>query len=272
MNLKYVPILTEVLRFYVNLSTKVSQWELPNHPAYPPPSEAPARASSPQLPNYSGSGPTFPEKGGALNSNNPYSHTEPQHSTETDAQLAARLQAEEDERAGAGSRGAADSYYGASGPVQQQQQQQQGGYYDQNQLPQREEGKGKRGLGGFLSKLSGKASGSSHGAHGGGYGGYGPPQQGYGGYPPQQGYGHGGYPPQQGYGYSGGHGGGGFGGFGGHGGGHGGFGGHGGGRKPGMGAAGGAALGLGAGLVGGALVADAIDDHDDYGGDDFGGD
>lgn len=38
--------------------------------------------------------------------------------------------------------------------------------------------------------------------------------------------------------------------------------------------AGGAALGLGAGLIGGALVADAIDDHDDYGdggGGDYGG-
>jgi hypothetical protein len=40
-----------------------------------------------------------------------------------------------------------------------------------------------------------------------------------------------------------------------------------------MGTAGAAALGVGGGLLGGMLIADAMDDHDDYGGgDDYGGD
>ncbi|GJD02128.1 WW domain-containing protein [Colletotrichum higginsianum] len=161
-----------------------------------------------------------------------------------------------------------------------------------------QEARGKSG-GGFLGKLLGKAKTGGMGGLGGSsshaqphYGGY-PQQQQYGGYPPQQQYG--GYPPSSstgpGYGAPGGYGMQG-GGYGGYGRGMGGMGGMGGGRKPGgggMGMAGGMALGAGAGLLGGALIADHINDEqqeayadgyndgndgDDFGGggDDFGGD
>ena len=244
-------------RFYVNLHTKVSQWDLPTQPAYPS-SDAPPPGAPP---GYSGSGVAYPEKD--LHSNNPYSgtHAPGGGPNESDAALAARLQAEEDQRAR--SRGAADQYYGQQQPgypggpgmMGQQQQQPQppgyvGGYpgapnpnqgYDQHQLPPREQ-KGK-GLGGLLSKLSGKASGGS--SHGGGY----PQQHGYGGYPQQHGYG-------------GGYGGGGYGAPP---------------KKHGMGAGGAAALGAGGGLLGGAMLASSMggdhggDDGGGYGGDDGGG-
>ncbi|KAI4256349.1 MAG: hypothetical protein L6R42_006268, partial [Xanthoria sp. 1 TBL-2021] len=231
-------------RFYVNLHTKVSQWDLPTQPAYPS-SDAPPPGGPP---GYSGPGVAHPEKDPY--SNIPYSgtHAPGAGQNESDAVLAARLQAEEDERArvaGGGrptSRGAADQYYGQpqqpgypGGPGMMGQQQPQppgyvGGYpgapdsnqsYDQQQLPPREQKS--KGLGGLLSKLSGKASGGS--SHGGGY-------------PQQHGYGGGGYPQQQGYG--GGYGGGGYGAP------------H---KKPGMGVGGAAALGAGGGLLGGAMLA-----------------
>ncbi|KAI4221761.1 MAG: hypothetical protein L6R36_006655, partial [Xanthoria steineri] len=55
--------------FYVNLHTKVSQWDLPTQPAYPS-SDAPPPGAPP---GYSGSGVAYPEKD--LHSNNPYSST-----------------------------------------------------------------------------------------------------------------------------------------------------------------------------------------------------
>lgn len=111
-------------------------------------------------------------------------------------------------------------------------------------LPARDQKKS----GGFLGKLLGKASGSSssHQYPQQSYGGY--PQQQYGGYPQQQ-PNYGGY-PQQGYqqGYGGGYGGSGYQ------------------QRPqksgGLGVGGAAALGVGGGLIGGMLLEDAIDDHD----------
>jgi hypothetical protein len=187
-----------------------------------------------------------------------------------DAKLAAKLQAEEDARARGGPTppagyasggGAADSYsQGYSG------QQQQGTF--PSDLPPRDDARGKDR--GFLGKLFGKGK-TPQGGQAGYGGGYpqqqqnyyqSPPPQQYGGYPqqgpPMGGYGggygqpgYGGYPPQ---GYGGGYP-------------------QGGyqqqqqqGRRPGgsgmgMGLAGGA-LGLGAGVLGGVLIADAIQDHD----------
>jgi hypothetical protein len=132
--------------------------------------------------------------------------------------------------------------------------------YQNQELPPREQKKG----GGFLGKLLGKATGGSgsHSSGGGGFGGMGgykPQQQGYGGYPQQQPYG--GYPPQGGYGQQG-YGQPGYGGYPqqGYGGGYG--------QQQmqpkksgGMGMAGGAALGAAGGLVGGMLLMDAIEDH-----------
>ncbi|KAI4130703.1 MAG: hypothetical protein LQ338_001604 [Usnochroma carphineum] len=271
--------------YYVNLHTKASQWDRPTQPAYPASPSAPAGPP----PSYAGSGPTHAEKSGEYGSNNPYTGGNPNQSqTESDAAYAARLQAEEEERARHSggrptSRGAADTYY-QQGQTPQPGGGIQGGYPGApgssqgypDELPPREQKS--KGLGGLLSKLSGKSSSSSH-YQGGGYPqqqGYPPQQGGYGGYPPQQGYGGGGYPPQQGYGGyppQGGYGGGGYGAPP---------------RKSGMGAGGAAALGLGGGLLGGALLADAMGGDDggdgggygggddgDYGGDgggDFGGD
>jgi hypothetical protein len=154
--------------------------------------------------------------------------------------------------------------YGTSSPNPGQQSP-----YPQ-ELPPRDNRKS--GGGGFLGKLIGKAkasassSGQRYGAPQGQYGGhqpqyggaphyggapgYGAPQYGqpgpYGqhgggyypqqGYPPQMGYGGHGYPQQYGRPQRSGGGG--------------------------MGMAGGAALGVGAGLIGGALVADAINDNE----------
>ncbi|KAL4789370.1 hypothetical protein BDV19DRAFT_395104 [Aspergillus venezuelensis] len=287
--------------FYINLATGRSQWEPPQQtpaltPQPPaqspiPPSEQPHNhpdQSAGAPPSYEESGPGNPsavasaegaEKKNHFSSNNPY-HSEPgtcgpdtKGTMESDAELAARLQAEEDARSRPHSAapGAAAGYYNSSS----------------NETPMSpvpsgasDRDKGKEKKKGLFSKLLGKASSSSssnnyvaHPPHhhhqqaaygyppqgygspspGPGYGapgGYYPPQQGYGpGYGPQPGYG---YPPQ-GYG-----------------------------MRPqrrqgggGMGMAGAAALGVGGGLIGGALLADAIDDdhdHDDYGGgDDFGG-
>ncbi|KAL9604224.1 MAG: hypothetical protein Q9219_000622 [cf. Caloplaca sp. 3 TL-2023] len=252
--------------FYVNLHTKISQWDRPTSPAHPPSDLPPPSYTNPLHNNTT---TTYPEK----HSYNPH----PPSQTDSDAAFAARLQAEEDERARLAtasgrptSRGAADSYYSQQGHGGGPQPPGlTGGYpgappsssgYDANELPPRTEGRSKGGLGGLLSKLSGKSSGAGHQGHyppqpaQGGYGGGGyPPQQGY---PPyQQGYGGGGggYPPQHGYGY---------------------------GAPPhkrhggGMGAGGAAALGLGGGLLGGALLADSLGGDDgggDYGGGDYGG-
>ncbi len=255
-------------RYFVNTHTKQSQWNRPTSPVYPSTTGTPPPGPPPR---YAGAGSIHNEKS-ALNTNNPYSSTNPlsgsNQNISEDERYAARLQAEEDARArqATGSRGAQADY--GSTPIPQS--------YDQGQLPPRE-GKSK-GIGGLLSKLSG---GGKHNQQQGypqqqqGYGGYpaqggygqqGYPQQGYGGYPPQQGYG--GYPPQQGYGgyppqqgYGGGYAQ----------------------QQPakkagGLGMGGAAALGVGGGLIGGALLAnefeggdDGGDNGGDYGGDDGGG-
>ncbi|KAK8160430.1 hypothetical protein BKA80DRAFT_275045 [Phyllosticta citrichinensis] len=263
--------------FYVNIYTKKSQWDKPTEPIYSPPDAAEPDGPPPSYSSGGDAKPAPSEKSG-LGSNNPWgpgaSSSHPDISE--DERLARQLQAEEDARArGGGSgngtpaahRGASDGYYGAPGA--------QGGYgqpspYGQSELPPRPEEKGKKG--GFLGKLLGKASGSS-GHHqqqphyGGGYptqqNYYGGAPQGQYGYAPQQGYyGQGGYPQQQ-YVQQRPH------------------------KSGGMGAGGAAALGVGGGLLGGMLLADAIDDHEDHaydqgyedgqdndfggGGDDFGG-
>ncbi|QIX01523.1 hypothetical protein AMS68_007040 [Peltaster fructicola] len=201
--------------------------------------------------DHSSSRPTGPEKGGAV---------------ESDEAIARRLQAEENQRAqGAGSttadRGQADSYYNNSAPYSQSgstgqaygQSGSSGQVYGQQTSPQTTSPQdGKKGLLGKVGGLlGGKLGGSrppqqAYGQQSYGHQGYG--QQGYGQYPPQQGYG--GYPPQQGYGgYA----------------------------APaaapprrsglgGMGALGGAGLGVGAGLLGGVLLGEAMEDH--HGGDD----
>ncbi|KAL6232893.1 hypothetical protein BDW75DRAFT_11321 [Aspergillus navahoensis] len=300
--------------FFVNLATGRSQWEPPQSTSTPTPS-TPAQAPVPASelthssgltdtpappPSYEESGPANPsaiasaeatdkKTAHRFSSNNPYkgeSASSPgtpgasgsgpgatKDTVESDAELAARLQAEEDARAGSAA----------------------AGYYDSNDAPHSpipsasagDRDKGKEKKKGFFSKLMSKAASASgprpgfapprphhhqpaafghppHGSYGapspgpgyGGPGGYYPPQHGYGpsvGYGPQPAYG---YPPQ---GY------------------------YGGGMQPqrrhgggGMGMAGAAALGVGGGLIGGALLADAIDDDHDYGGDyggggDFGG-
>lgn len=217
---------------------------------------------------------TGPEKGGYLNSNNPYAGSggaTGSNNMSEDEKLARKLQEEENARSG--NRGTSDGYYNHGAPGQssapgqaygQQAYGQQAYGQSSSPAPYGDQDRGKKG--GFLSKITSKLAGSSsskplgyppqHYGGGGGYGGY--PQQGYGGgyggYPPQGGmYGHGQPPRKSGMG--------------------------------GMGMAGGAALGLGAGVLGGALIADEIGDHeqdayqdgyqdgqDDDGGDFGGGD
>lgn len=195
-----------------------------------------------------------------LASNNPYGGAEggtsPKPDISEDERLARRLQEEEDARA----RGAADAYYGQGSTPQPGQY---GGYppqgaspYPQSQSPYvesapQEKGKSK---GGFFGKLLGKHGSSSSQQHGYpqqqvypqqyGQPQYGQPAGGY--YGGQPGY----YPQQQMHGRP---------------------------KKSGMGAGGAAALGIGGGLLGGALLGEALadaGDGGDYGGDggDFGGD
>lgn len=250
--------LTCLTRFFVNLSTGKSQWDPPQAPA----SGAEAAPPSEPPPSYHQAGPantaaaaSAEDKKTAIGSNNPYNPANVQNRAspsmmDDDARLAAKLQAEEDARAG-GQRtpsAAADYYSGPSRPLSTE-----GGYAagPSSQSPMPEQ---KRSKGGFLSKLMGKSSRSSSqprpqyasypqqsgGYYGGGYPqgpspqpGYGYPQGGYGGYPPQSGY----YPQQQPPRRSGG-----------------------------MGTAGAAALGVGGGMLGGLLLADAVDDMGDNGG------
>lgn len=241
--------------FYVNTFTKQSQWDKPTEPVYAPGEALPSGA--PPGYDHSASKPTGPEKSG-----NPYNSS----TSGDDEALARKLQAEEEAKAGASTtRGASDSYYGA-GQNAPYGQQNNTPAYGQNNSTSNTYGQGQPGASssshsgdqkrGFFSKLTDKLGGSQarppQQGYGGGYPsqGYPPQQQHYGqpygqqGYPPQQGYG--GYPPQQGYypqqgGYQ---------------------------QPPkrqggGMGGAGGMMLGAGAGLVGGALLMDAIDDRED---------
>jgi len=153
--------------FYVNIYTKKSQWDKPTEPIYPPPGDD---APPGPPPGYAGGGVTASDT-----KQNPY---DPQPNTESDAELARRLQAEEDERArGFGGSSSAMNDY-ANTPVPQSQSP-----YGSQELPPREQ---KRG---FLGKLLGKTGGGGSSS---------------GGYRPQQGYGGGGYgspPPQQYGGY-----------------------------------------------------------------------
>ncbi|TRX97342.1 hypothetical protein FHL15_001620 [Xylaria flabelliformis] len=258
--------------FYVNTFTKKSQWEKPTAPA-----EDPYAAPAGPPPGYTpGSGPS-----NASDSKNPFARDQGSSAGESksyynedeDARLARRLQEEEDARARAS---------GPSDPVNRGS----GSSPFPDQLPPRSSGGGVGGGGGdkargLLGKFFGgsKNKQDSHGGYGGSYGGgypgqssghsqgygynQGPPPQGYygggpppgqygGGYgQPPQGYGYGGYPQQGPYG--------GGGGYGNYGGGY---------QQPprksggGLGTAGGAALGLGAGVIGGALIADAVNDNE----------
>ena len=186
-------------RFYVNIYTKKSQWDKPTEPIYPPSSEV---FPSGPPPGYSGSGVSNPDQ-----KQNPYS-AGANLPTDSDAALAARLQAEEDERArGSTSRNAQQDYQ--STPMPQQGSGSSASPYQQ-ELPERDQKKGLFGK--LMGKVGGGSSSSSSGYQQrppqqqqyGGYGGqpqYGQQpqyaQQGYG----QQGYGQQGYGPQPGYGY-----------------------------------------------------------------------
>lgn len=225
----------------MNIYTKKSQWDKPTEPIYPP-EDAPPEGPPPTY-DHGAAKPAAAEKTG-LSSNNPYArgNAGSSHDLSEDERLARQLQAEENARAS--SRGAADSYYNQPGGSQPGYE--KPGYgqpsYGQQELPPRTDDRSSK-KGGFLGKLLGKAS-SSHSQQPQ-YGGYpqpgpyqaGPPQGAY-GYAPQQGYyGQGGYPPQQ---YA---------------------------QAParthgGLGTGGAAALGVGGGLLGGMLLADAIEDHD----------
>ena len=223
--------------FYVNIRTKQSQWDKPTEADYGGSDASPLGA--PPGYDHNSSVNTGPEKG----SNNPF-HQSPQHSgvMSEDERLARELQAQEEQRAKTGSRGASDGYYGQTPSYGGQQSQSSSG---QQSLPPREEKKG------FLSKLGSKISGGSSPKYGGGYPAqsYGQPAYGGGGGYGQPGYGGGGYgqpgygAPGYGYGPPPGAYGGGYGGY-----------------PPqrrqggGLGAGGGAALGLGGGLLGGMLI------------------
>jgi hypothetical protein len=153
--------------FYVNTHTKQSQWDKPTEPVYSNSADASPLGAPPGY-DHNNAVNTGPEKG----SNNPF-HQSPQHSgnMSEDERLARELQAQEQQRAATGSRGASDGYYGQqpSSPYGQQTQ----SSYVQQSLPPREEKKG------FLGKLSSKlGGGSSSKPQYGGYGGY--PQQSYG--------------------------------------------------------------------------------------------
>ena len=224
--------------------TKVSTWEKPTAPVYPPGEDANQPPVGPP-PKYDEktSQPVGPEKGGLVPTTNSIADDEAyarrlaaaaegsstsSNNLSEDEALARRLQEEENARtAWLSSYPSGPTTYPQQyqPPYQQQQQQpyQQQPLQQQLYAPTQEKGKKS---GGFLSKLLGKSSSSS--THG---------------YPQQ--HAQYGYAPQQAYGnpYGGRPGGGG-----------------------GMGTAGAAALGVGGGLLAGALVADAINDnvHDAY--------
>ncbi|KAK4550801.1 hypothetical protein LTR36_000381 [Oleoguttula mirabilis] len=224
--------------FYVNTYTKASTWDRPTEAAHPPGDAAPPGAP----PGYGhATTATGPEKGAF--SNNPYNQQASPNNLTEDERLARQLQEEEN------TRGASDSFYGQqhtssyaqqSSPYGQQSPYGQASPSSQQQLPARDEKS--RGL---FGKLAGKFGGGSASRPTQGYGQQGYPQQQYGGYPQQQqqqyGGGYGGYPQQQPAYYQ---------------------------QQQqqkktgGLGVGGGALLGAGAGLVGGALLMDAVEDHD----------
>ena len=148
-----------MLRFYVNTYTKQSQWDKPTVPARDNNSDG-------ALPRYANPGGITPSdnKKTSFDSNNPYNQV---GRTESDVQLAARLQAEEDAQAyslSAGAeRGKSDTYDGV-GIAQPDAGQASYGIShgvsyggDQGQLPLRpDQSTGSRGL---LAKLLGKGKG-----------------------------------------------------------------------------------------------------------------
>lgn len=233
-------------RFYVNTLTKKSQWDKPTEPAR---AESAGDAAAPPPVYTPGDKPAPTDT-----KQNPYVN----NNESEDAKLARRLQEEEDAKARASPAGAAASYGGGgfSSPP-----------YPDQLPPRSDDGNKSRGL---IGKIFGGKKPNSGGGYPGA-GGYGQPPQyagqpaygaqppyagypqqgGYGaGYPQQGGYyqqgpppggyygGGGNYAPQQAYGRPGRAGGGG------------------------LGAAGGAALGLGGGLIGGMLLENAIENHD----------
>ncbi|PWY74642.1 hypothetical protein BO83DRAFT_377682 [Aspergillus eucalypticola CBS 122712] len=267
--------------FYVDLRTGRSQWERPEGPTYQEDSQRPPSGPPPSYDaSRPGDRPSSTAAGGdkkPLGSRNPY-NSQSDSTLESDARLAAQLQAEEEAQARRRSpmppaqaqSGAASDYYAENSSSRVQSPQGP----STSPAPKQERSRG------FLGKLMGRHSGGSSSSSAGGMGysrppqqaAYGYPQAGYGGYPPPQqaGYGYSSYPAQGGY-YAqqqapqr---------------------------RHNGMGTAGAAALGVGGGLLGGFLLADAVEDlgHDfdgpppgdyggggfdggDFGGDDFGGD
>lgn len=247
-------------RFFVNLLTSKSQWEEPVAPAQAESTEEP--------PSYENTGAAHPAAlAGAgekhsLGSNNPYNSpgaADGESSTDSDARLAAQLQAEEEARAGRGRSG--DYNAGSSNNLQLPPRPESGGSHSrhasQDGRAEESERGHSRGKKGFFSKLMGKSSSSSSSGYARPSASPRPPQQ-YAyqqPYPPQPGYYGGGYPPQpMGYGGYGGYPGGGY---------------YGQPQRSGMGAGGAAALGVGGGLLGGMLLADAFDG--DMGGGDMGG-
>ncbi|KAJ5577761.1 uncharacterized protein N7459_006725 [Penicillium hispanicum] len=272
--------------FYVNLATGRSQWQRPEASA-PQANDAPPSEPPPSYDHVGQAEPTVVTKTGdrkqPMSSNNPYNQANSSRAgaspsmIDEDARLAAKLQAEEDAQAGnsrgRGTSSAAGEYYNDPGRPQSAIP-----YAPGPSAPSPVSDQKSRSKGGFLSKLMGKSSGGSsrptppqsqrpqYASYpqqppptSGYYGGY--PQQasrpgygypvGYGGYPQQGGYYQQQQPPPQ---------------------------------RHGMGTAGAAALGVGGGLLGGLLIADAVEDledHSDYdnggwddggGGGDFGGD
>ncbi|KMW68818.1 hypothetical protein BDDG_13050 [Blastomyces dermatitidis ATCC 18188] len=283
--------------FYINLKTGVSQWEPPPLPDTLPPSYDEAATATPIDPT---SATTVAEAATdvvkktataspsastplKLGSNNPYNPARQRNSSgpEThtsiddkmiaeDAKLATKLQAEEDERAWQGRDQGQQTYAGSPQPQ------------SQTLSPPSHETKKSRSRSGsgFLGKLISKASSKvHHGTSSGTGSGFASPDHHQQPYQQQQQqqqqyqrpysapYGYSGYPaggaglygPQQPYMY---------------------------GQRPrqrrgmgGIGPGGAAALGLGGGLLGGAMLANAIGDHHDYqegyadgvAADDFGG-
>ncbi|KAG8624098.1 hypothetical protein KVT40_009074 [Elsinoe batatas] len=266
--------------FFVNLHTKQSTWTKPTAPALPDHPTAGGSSDAPPSYDAGGAKPVTSEKTG-YSTDAKFSASESGKISEDEA-LARRLQEEENARLNgqhggqATKAGAAGDYYGQG--QQPQYGQQQG--YGQPQCGQQGYGQGYDQQQGYGQPQYGQTQ-------------YGQPQygrqQGYGQYDQTQDKGKksGGLlgklmgkvasPRPGGSGYGGGHGG--YGGYGGHGGGMGGMYGRPQ-KKPGMGMAGGAALGLGAGVLGGAMIANGIDDmqddayeqgYDDGGGGDFDG-
>lgn len=231
--------------FYVNLQTKQSQWEKPTDP-FASSGGAGDMTSSGGPPGYDHNSAvdTGPEKGNGAAAYGQTGAGNGSSQVDEDERLARQLQAEEEARTASAGGGAAHSYYGQSPSAQGQNPTSP----SQSQLPSRDAGgEKKRGL---LGKLTSKLGGGSSSKPSGYAQGF--PQQQYPQRYPVPGYG--GYPQQQPYG-------------GGYGGGYGGP--PPGGyyqqqqrpQRSGLGTGGGLALGAGAGLLGGVMLGEALDNN-----------